>query len=169
MNTSEMPCCPYCGASHPAVLAGGVCPVCGTPLAPEPGIYARPTTILWIDDDRLLLSVCTEIFEQYGYRMLVASDGPTGIAMAKESRPDLILLDILMLGMHGLEVCQRLRAESTLADTPIVLLTVLQDPGVRDRGRELGATEIWSKPFGPEDILAKVTKMLGRPSRPPGL
>jgi CheY-like chemotaxis protein len=143
--------------------------VCGTPLAPEPGIHARPTTILWIDDDRLLLSVCSEIFEQYGYRMLVASDGPTGIDLAKQARPDLILLDVLMLDMHGLEVCQRLRDDPALADTPIVLLTVLDDAGVRERGRDLGATAIWSKPFGPEEILARVSKMLGRPRVPPRL
>lgn len=166
---SEIPCCPYCGAAHPTVLAGGSCPVCGTRLAPEPSIYARPTTILWIDDDRLLLSVCGEAFERYGFRILVASDGPTGIELARRERPDLILLDVLMFGMDGLEVCQRLRAEPSLANTPIVLLTVLDDAGVRDRGRELGATTIWSKPFGPEDLIAKVTKMLGRPSAPPQL
>jgi DNA-binding response OmpR family regulator len=143
--------------------------VCGTPLAPESTIYARPTTILWIDDDRLLLSVCGDAFEQYGYRMLVASDGPTGIEMAKQERPDLILLDIIMFGMDGFEVCQRLRAEAALRETPIILLTVLDDAGVRERGRELGATAVWSKPFGPEDLIANVTKLLGRPWIPPRL
>lgn len=166
---SQTPVCPYCGESHPAVLAGAVCPVCGTPLAPESTIYARPTTILWIDDDRLLLSVCGDAFEQYGYRMLVASDGPTGIEMAKQERPDLILLDIIMFGMDGFEVCQRLRAEAALRETPIILLTVLDDAGVRERGRELGATAVWSKPFGPEDLIANVTKLLGRPWIPPRL
>jgi len=143
--------------------------VCGTPLTPEPTIYARPTTILWIDDDRLLLSACGDAFEQYGYRLLAASDGPTGIEMAKRDHPDLILLDVVMFGMDGLEVCQRLRAEPSLAETPIVLLTVLDDAGVRERGRELGANAIWSKPFGPEDLIAKVTKLLGRPWIPPRL
>jgi len=166
---SQMPSCPYCGAAHPVVLAGGVCPVCGTPLTPEPVMKIRPATLLWIDDDRLLLSVCGEVFERYGYRILPASDGPTGIELAKRERPDLILLDVVMFGMDGLEVCQRLRAESALADTPIVLLTVLDDAGVRDRGREVGATAIWSKPFGPEDLLEKITKMLGQKPRPTGL
>jgi len=158
---SDMPSCPYCGATHPAVLAGHVCPMCGTPLTPEHAVRLRPTTILWIDDDRLLLSVCTDPFERYGYRVLPASDGATGIDLAKQERPDLILLDVVMFGMDGLEVCQRLRAEPELAETPIVLLTVLDDAGVRDRGRELGATAVWCKPFGPEQLLEKVSKLLG--------
>jgi DNA-binding response OmpR family regulator len=135
--------------------------MCGTPLMPERALRLRPTTILWIDDDRLLLSVCTDPFERYGYRVLPASDGATGIDLAKQERPDLILLDVVMFGMDGLEVCQRLRAEPELAETPIVLLTVLDDAGVRDRGRELGATAIWCKPFGPEQLLEKVSKLLG--------
>jgi DNA-binding response OmpR family regulator len=139
--------------------------MCGTRLTPECTVRIRPTTILWIDDDRLLLSVCGETFERYGYRVLPASDGPTGIALARQERPDLILLDVVMFGMDGLEVCQRLRAEPGLAETPIVLLTVLDDAGVRDRGRELGATSIWSKPFGPEELLAKVSKLLGHQPR----
>ncbi len=135
--------------------------MCGTPLMPEQTVRLRPTTILWIDDDRLLLSVCTDPFERYGYRVLPASDGATGIELAKRELPDLILLDVVMLGMDGLEVCQRLRAESALAATPIVLLTVLDDAGVRDRGRALGATAVWSKPFGPEQLLEKISKLLG--------
>ena len=75
--------------------------------------------------------------------------------------PDLILLDVMMVGMNGLEICERLRAEPTLAETPIVLLTVLEDAGVRDRGRAVGATAVWSKVFGSEELLAKVTQLIG--------
>jgi len=162
---SEMPSCPYCGAAHPVVLAGNVCPMCGTPLVPEPTVRLRPTTILWIDDDRLLLGVCADPFERYGYRILPTSDGATGIDLARQERPDLILLDVVMFGMDGLEVCRRLRAEPALAETPIVLLTVLDDAGVRDRGRELGATAVWSKPFGPEQLLGNISKLLGAKPR----
>jgi CheY-like chemotaxis protein len=158
---SEMPSCPYCGATHPVVLAGEVCPMCGMPLMPEHTVRIRPTTILWVEDDRLLLSVCGDTFERYGYKILPASDGPTGIELARQERPDLILLDVVMVGMDGLEVCERLRAEPALAATPIVLLTVLDDPGVRDRGHEVGATAIWSKPFGPEQLIEKVSTLLG--------
>jgi CheY-like chemotaxis protein len=122
----------------------------------------RPTTILWIDDDQLLLSVCGETFERYGYRVLAVSDGPAGIVVATREQPDLILLDVMMLGMNGLEVCERLRAEPTLADTPIVLLTVLEDASVRDRGREAGATAMWPKSLDPEELLSKVARLIGR-------
>jgi CheY-like chemotaxis protein len=98
----------------------------------------RRTTILWIDDDRLLLSVCGEAFERSGYRVLAVSDGPAGIVLAMREHPDLILLDVMMVGMNGLEVCERLRAEPALAETPIVLLTVLDDPGVAIGARRRG-------------------------------
>ncbi len=157
----ETPSCPHCGAVHPAVPAGDTCPTGCAPLTPEHGAPRRPTTILWIDDDRLLLSACVEPFERHGYRIRSASDGVTGIDLARRERPDLILLDVVMFGMDGLEVCRRLRAEAALAKTPIVLLTVLDDAGVRDRGLALGATDIWCKPFGPERLLEKVARLLG--------
>lgn len=158
----ETPASPNCGTDHPGVLTGDVCPVCGISLPHERARRLRRTTILWVDDDRLLLSVCGQAFERSGYRILAVSDGPAGIMLATRERPDLILLDVMMAGMDGLEVCQRLRAEPTLAETPIVLLTVLDDAGVRDRGRAVGATALWPKACGPEELLAKVTQLLGR-------
>ena len=157
----ETPVCPNCGTDHPGVLTGDVCPVCGTPLPQDRAMRLRRTTILWIDDDRLLLSVCGEAFEKSGYRVLAVSDGSAGIMLAMREHPDLILLDVMLVGMNGLEICERLRAEPTLAETPIVLLTVLEDAGVRDRGRAVGATAVWSKVFGSEELLAKVTQLIG--------
>jgi len=161
----ETPACPNCGTDHPGVLTGDVCPVCSTPLPPDRAMRLRRTTILWIDDDRLLLSVCGETLERYGYRVLAVSDGPAGIVLAMREQPDLILLDVMMVGMNGLEVCERLRAEPKLAETPIVLLTVLEDAGVRDRGRAVGATALWPKACGPEELVAKVTQLLGHTPR----
>ncbi len=157
----ETPACPNCGTDHPGVLTGDVCPVCGTELPQDRALRLRPTTILWIDDDRLLLSVCGEAFERRGYRVLAVSDGPAGILLAVREQPDLILLDVMMVGMSGLQVCERLRAEPALAETPIVLLTVLQDAAVRDRGRAVGATALWAKACGPDELLAKVAQLLG--------
>jgi CheY-like chemotaxis protein len=164
----ETPACPMCGADHPGVLTGNVCPVCGTLLPRERGQRRRPTRILWIDDDQLLLRLCAEAFEQCRYRVLATSDGREGIALATREQPDLILLDVVMFGMDGLDVCERLRAEPALAATPIVLLTVLDDPVVRDRGREAGATAMWLKSPGPEALLAKVAQLLTDPPRPAG-
>ncbi len=161
----ETAACPNCGTDHPGVLTGDVCPVCGAPLPQDRAGRLRRTTILWIDDDRLLLSACAEVFERHGYRVLAASDGSAGIALAARERPDLILLDVMMMGLNGLEVCERLRAQPTLAETPIVLLTVLEDAGVRDRGRIVGATAMWPKRCGADDLLVKVTELLGRAPR----
>ncbi len=161
----ETPACPNCGTDHPGVLTGDVCPVCGTQLPQDRATRLRRTTILWVDDDRLLLSACAEIFERSGYRVLAMSDGAAAIALAARERPDLILLDVMMVGMNGLEVCERLRAQPALAATPIVLLTVLEDAGVRDRGRAVGATALWPKRCGADQLLAKVTELLGRASR----
>lgn len=158
----ETPACPNCGTDHPGVLTGDICPVCGTQLPQDRARRLRRITILWIDDDRLLLGACAEVFERSGYRILAASDGPGGIALARREQPDLILLDVMMIDMNGLEVCERLRAEPMLAETPIVLLTVLEDAGVRDRGRAVGATALWPKACGPDELLEKVTQLLGR-------
>ena len=140
---------------------------CGGPLPREPQAAARPTTVLWIDDDRLVLGACVPVLERHGYRVLVATDGATGIAIAKQERPDAILLDVMMPTMTGFEVCQQLRADPHLKDTPIILLTALEDPGVGTMGQKAGATTTLRKPFGPEYIVEFLDKVLGRPSGPP--
>jgi two-component system, cell cycle response regulator len=100
------------------------------------------------------------------YDVVTANSGPEALERVVEHRPDLILLDVMMVGMNGLEVCERLRVEPTLTETPIVLLTVLEDAGVRDRGRAVGATALWPKACGSDELLEKVTQLLGRTARP---
>jgi len=78
----------------------------------------------------------------------------------------LAVRDVLMVGMDGFEACESLRAEPTLAQTPIVLLTVLDDAGARDPGRAVGATTLWAKACGPQELLAKVAHLLGHPRGP---
>jgi two-component system alkaline phosphatase synthesis response regulator PhoP len=169
--------CPKCGepklatASRNAEAGERVCPHCGTPLTggSQPAATAPPTTILWIDDDRLLLSVCCEALERHGYRTLIATDGATGIEIAKTEQPDVILLDVIMPTMHGLEVCQRLRAEPNLKETPIILLTALEDEGVGAMGNKAGATTTMRKPFGPAHVVSVLEQMVGRKADPPVL
>jgi CheY-like chemotaxis protein len=148
----------------------GWCEACGYPVAagappagaPPPG----PPTVLCIDDDRLVLSVCYDALTEHGYRVLTAADGPAGLAAAREAPPDLILLDVIMPGMDGLEVCRQLRAAPGLAATPIILLTALTHPEVVTEGREAGATLTMRKPYGPELIASTVDQALGRKPRP---
>jgi DNA-binding response OmpR family regulator len=132
----------------------------------EPTGAFRPVTILWIDDDRLLLTFGRDILERKGYRVLTAPDGPAGIATATQERPDLIILDVVMPDMTGYEVCRRLRVEPGLQDTPVLLLTSLQDPQVDVLGRGIGETFTMSKPTDPEMIVNIVGQVLGQNSAP---
>jgi DNA-binding response OmpR family regulator len=164
--------CPTCHLPHVLDPPGGKsgeahCDHCGGVLPRGPQPAARPTTVLWVDDDRLVLGACVPVLERHGYRVLVATDGAAGIATARRERPDAILLDVMMPTMTGFEVCQQLRADPTLTDTPIILLTALEDTGVGTMGKKVGATTTLRKPFGPEYIVEFLAKVLGRPSGPP--
>jgi CheY-like chemotaxis protein len=140
--------CPYCQLpqnlpENPPATGEVYCSTCGVPL---PRAAVRPATVLWIDDDPLLLGLCVGVLEKHGYRVLTAPDGAQGIAVAHAARPDVILLDVLMPTMNGIEVCRQLRTDATLHDTPIILLTALNDPGARPMGAKVGATATFRKP-----------------------
>jgi len=152
--------CARCGAPQTEAEAGMLCLACRSPLAAETKTSAYKATLLWIDDDRLLLGIGGEAFERAGYRVLVASEGSAGIELARKERPDLILLDVVMFDTDGLDVCARLREESALADTPIVILTVLDDAAVRYRANEAGATAVIHKPFALQDLIAMIARIL---------
>jgi DNA-binding response OmpR family regulator len=168
--------CPYCKSAQPthppdADRSEDFCPICGYPLQAEltePGPF-RPATILWIDDDQLLLSFCCDALRQRGYKVLVAADGPTGVDTARAERPDLIILDIVMPGMDGIEVCRRLRADPQTRTTPIILLSAFHGPKLSLKGRQAGATSIIRKPFGPEHIIDAIGKILGAKAPRPKL
>jgi len=96
----------------------------------------------------------------YGYEALTASDGPSGLAVAKEQRPDLILVDVMMPKMNGYEVCQRLRADPNLKRTPIIIMTAMTDPALKNKGVEAGANLAIPKPFNPTQIIALIKKAL---------
>jgi len=169
---SGMVMCPHCKLAQPVddaeVWAEASCRTCGHLLGAgsESTGGPRPVTILWIDDDRLLLTFGRDILERHGYWVLTAPDGLSGIATATQERPDLIILDVVMPDMTGYEVCRRLRAEPGLQDTPILLLTSLQDPQVDVLGRGIGETFTMSKPSDPEMIVSIVEQVLGRNSAP---
>jgi DNA-binding response OmpR family regulator len=134
----------------------------GTPPTGAP----RPATILWIDDDRLLLTFGRDILERHGYRVLTAPDGISGLEKATEQPLDLIILDVVMPDMAGYEVCRRLRADPALLDTPILLLTSLQDPQLDVLGRGMRETFTMSKPSDPETIVTVVDQILGQQRDP---
>jgi len=157
---SSVPRCAQCGAPQTDGEAGPLCSACRSRLPAEKRQSGAKATLLWIDDDCLLLGVCREAFEREGYRVLVASEGAAGIELARKEHPDLILLDVVMFDMDGLTVCERLRSEPDLAETPIVVLTVLDDAAVRFRAGEVGATAVLRKPFAFNDILPTIARIL---------
>jgi len=134
----------------------------------NPAGAARPT-ILYIDDDRFLLTLCCDLLEQHGYRTLLATDGPTGIETAKAGRPDLILLDLVMPGIDGLGVCRQLRILPGLRKTPIILFTVRQDLKLDTEALEAGATLTLRKEFGSVELLRTIARLLGRKGGPGAL
>jgi DNA-binding response OmpR family regulator len=104
-----------------------------------------------------------------GYRTLTATDGAVGIEIAQRDRPDVILLDVMLRGLSGFDICRKLRDEPALRHTPIILVTVLDNPRVAITGREAGATVTLRKPADPEIIITTLAQVLGQHGGPPRL
>jgi two-component system KDP operon response regulator KdpE len=121
-------------------------------------------SILVIDDDPTLLELLRAHLEAAGYRALVATDGPGGLQMASYEKPDLIILDVMMPGMDGWEVCELLRKKS---DLPIIMLTAKGEELDKLRGFHLGVDDYVTKPFSFAELVARVGAVLGRAKRAP--
>ena len=117
------------------------------------------THILLIDDERKLTAPLRSSFERAGYQVTVANDGHSGLSLALVEKPDVIVLDVMMPGLDGWQVCQAIREHST---TPIIMLTALDDSTDRIKGLELGADDYLVKPFGYAELEAHVRAMLRR-------
>jgi DNA-binding response OmpR family regulator len=130
----------------------------------QEAILARK--ILVVDDEAVLVETIAYNLEQAGYRVVTASDGNSALEAARSECPDLILLDIMLPGMDGLEVCRQLRRESSTATTPIVMLTAKSDEIDKVVGLEVGADDYVTKPFGRRELLARVRALLRRADYP---
>ncbi len=118
------------------------------------------TTILIVDDEPPILDLVRFTLEDADVRVVEASDGVEALAVARRVRPDLILLDVHMPRLDGLEACRQIRREPALARTPIVMLTAAGQEADRARGREAGADEYLTKPFSPLALLALVEALV---------
>ena len=116
-------------------------------------------TILIVEDERNLCHLIRDNLQEQGYHVLLAFDGPSALAMAKEAVPDLVILDIMLPGMDGLEVCRRLRQGSIV---PILMLTARAEEIDRVLGLELGADDYLTKPFSMRELKARVRALLRR-------
>jgi two-component system, OmpR family, response regulator MprA len=117
------------------------------------------TNILVVDDDPKITRMLKRALSFEGYSVETASSGAAGIETAEQHHPDLVILDILMPGMDGIEVCRQLRAAG---DTPILLLTAKDDVQDRVEGLDNGADDYVVKPFALEELLARVRALLRR-------
>jgi DNA-binding response OmpR family regulator len=121
-----------------------------------------PRTVLVIDDEPELRKLLDYNLSKAGYLVLSAAEGQEGIALAKRQLPDLILLDLMMPGLDGLETCKRLRADPATAAVPLIMLTAKGEEGDRVLGLELGADDYVAKPFGVRELVARVKALLRR-------
>jgi DNA-binding response OmpR family regulator len=115
--------------------------------------------ILVVDDEPRYVQAIQINLEASGYEMLTARDGQTAIELAATEEPDLILLDIRMLGLDGYEVCRRIREFSAV---PIIMLTALAEDADKVKGLDIGADDYVTKPFSADEILARVRAVLRR-------
>src|SRR5262249_44652102 len=127
-------------------------PVTQQPATDGPGA----PTILVVDDTPMNLSVLVRILEGSGYRILVARNGPSALEIARQTRPDLMLLDVIMPEMGGFEVCRRLKQDPVTSETIVIFLSALGDVNDKVSGLELGAADYITKPFQSEEVLARV-------------
>jgi two-component system, OmpR family, alkaline phosphatase synthesis response regulator PhoP len=116
-------------------------------------------TVLVVDDDVKTVELIKLYLNRDGYRVLAAYDGAGALRLARESRPDLIVLDLMLPGVDGLEVCRSLRSES---DVPIIMLTARTTDEDKLTGLGLGADDYVSKPFSPRELAARVRTVLRR-------
>ncbi|MET8148648.1 response regulator transcription factor [Actinoplanes sp. NPDC049668] len=116
--------------------------------------------ILVVDDDPTVSDVVRRYLEQDGCRVRLASDGSDALAAVAEEVPDLVVLDLMMPGIDGLEVCRRLRG--SLPDLPVVMLTALGEEADRVAGLEVGADDYVTKPFSPRELVLRIRSVLRR-------
>ena len=117
-------------------------------------------TILYIEDNEMNRKIVRDLLKRTKYALIEAYDGEAGVAKALEMRPDLILMDIQLPKISGLEATKRLRAEAATAKTPIIAITSFALSGDDVKAKEAGATAYLAKPYSPFDLLTLIRKIL---------
>jgi two-component system cell cycle response regulator DivK len=120
-------------------------------------------TILYVEDNELNRRLVRDLLKRTTYKLIEAYDGEAGITTALAERPDLILMDIQLPKVSGLDVLRRLRAEATTAATPIVALTSFALSGDDQKAKDAGATAYLAKPYSPLALLDLIRKLLPEP------
>jgi len=117
-------------------------------------------TILYVEDNAPNRMIVRDLLKRTSYNLIEATDGEAGVAMALERRPDLVLMDIQLPKISGLEAIRRLRAEAATAATPIIAITSFALSGDDQKAKEAGATAYLAKPYSPFELLNLIRKLL---------
>ncbi len=129
-----------------------------------------PRTVLVVDDDPVILKLLEVNFEMEGFAVLLAHDGEEGVALTRRQRPDIVVSDIMMPRMSGLELVEELKGDPATSDIPILLLTAKAQTADVRAGVDAGADDYITKPFEPLELVERVNRLVdareSRPSRP---
>jgi CheY-like chemotaxis protein/Zn ribbon nucleic-acid-binding protein len=172
--------CPRCQVAQPTFqfVGAGVplrrCQACGFPVETGPSLESAPGTdssrareikILCVDDDPLILQMLGDILRFHGYAVVTAPDGEAGLDAALRERPDLVLLDVMMPGIDGFDVCRLLKTHATLHTIPVVILTAMNAPKLNARAFEAGAVLALQKTVETSAVLRTIEAALalGKP------
>jgi two-component system cell cycle response regulator DivK len=117
-------------------------------------------TILYVEDNEVNRRLVRDLLKRTSYRLLEAPDGEAGMAIARQEHPDLILMDVQLPRVSGIEATRTLRGEPATADTPIIAITSFALGGDEQKAREAGATAYLAKPFSPRDLLEMIRRLL---------
>jgi two-component system, cell cycle response regulator DivK len=117
-------------------------------------------TILYVEDNELNRKIVRDLLRRTSYRLIEAPDGEAGMTMAREQRPDLILMDLQLPKVSGIDATRALRAEPATAATPIIAITSFALSGDEQRAKDAGASAYLAKPFSPFDLLTMIRKLV---------
>ena len=117
-------------------------------------------TILYVEDNELNRKIVRDLLRRTSYRLIEAPDGEAGMTVAREQHPDLILMDIQLPKVSGIEATRTLRAEPATADTPIIAITSFALGGDEQRAKDAGASAYLAKPYSPFDLLSMIRKLV---------
>ena len=117
-------------------------------------------TILYVEDNEMNRKIVRDLLKRTAYQLIEAFDGEAGVALALEARPDLILMDIQLPKISGLEAMRRLRAAAATAATPMIAITSFALSGDERKAKDAGATAYLAKPYSPFELLGLIRKLL---------
>lgn len=118
--------------------------------------------ILIIEDDPATARLVDYTLRHHGYQVIIATNGLEGIRKASSEKPDLIILDVMLPGMDGFEICHRLRASAATVKIPIIFFSAKTQESDRTTGLKMGADDYLTKPAEPAEIIARVDKLLAK-------